>query len=63
MYSDRKRQEIMDGYLEKDPSKTSKEILHEGYMLDMAGHTGTEIFWGAVLGIFLGALASLLILP
>lgn len=63
MASQRKRQELMNGYFSHDNSKTLKKVVHDGYALDLAGHTVPEIAWGAVLGISLGIIAAYLILP
>jgi len=55
MITDRKRQEMMDDYYLKDTSLTN--VVSDGYILDLAGHTKKEIFWGGVLGVTIGLVA------
>jgi len=48
--TDRKRQEVLNAYYETDQDVALKKIVKEGLMLDLAGHTVREIFWGALVG-------------
>ena len=59
MVTARKKQEIMNSYFVKD--RDLKKSVHDGILLDLAGHTAKEIMWGAVLGIILGFLATCII--
>lgn len=57
---DRKNQELLNKYYKGSSSETLKKIVQEGFILDLAGHTFNEVFWGAILGIALGAIAVII---
>lgn len=53
----RKKQEMINHYYKDETSGPHKEIVTDGNILDMSGHTFGEIFYGALLGITLATFA------
>lgn len=56
----RKTQEVIDDYYVRSTSTTLRNIVKQGLVLDLAGHTLGEVIWGAILGVALGAITILL---
>lgn len=54
LLEDRKKEVILEGYLEKSNDPAMRDIVKDGRMFDMSGHGFFEIIVGVVLGVLLG---------
>ena len=59
LLGERKKFELLNSYFKKTSAPGLQNIVTDGFVLDLSGHTFAEVFWGAMLGLGLGLFAIL----
>lgn len=57
LMEDRKKQTVLESHLRRSADPALREVVTEGKILDMSGHTLKEIIPGLILGLFLGIIS------
>jgi acid phosphatase family membrane protein YuiD len=60
MVLNRKKYDLLNAYYLQDGSPALQKMVHDGFVLDLSGHTATEVGWGIALGVALGFAAACL---
>ena len=58
MTNERKKQQELERYCSQSNEPGLQNIAREGILMDLSGHTVSEIVWGALLGCTIGAIVT-----